>query len=112
MAFAKIIKQVSGPSHRDDRARQSISPGPEIKLFHRFQINPILYSSTLIGPNMPNLTYLIPFESLAHRESAWTAFAADPEWIKLRKESIDKHGQMSAVQNISLWKATDYSPVL
>ena len=87
------------------------SAGPEIKLFHRAGINPILYSSTLIGPNIPNLTYLIPFDSLAHRETAWTTFNADAEWIKVRKESIDKNGQISSVQNISLWKATDYSPV-
>ena len=26
-------------------------------------------------------------------------------------ESIDKSGQISSVQNISLWKATDYSPI-
>ncbi len=60
---------------------------------------------------MPNPTYLIPFESLAAREHAWAAFSADPEWVKARKESVEKYGQIGAVQNISLWKAADYSPV-
>ncbi len=60
---------------------------------------------------MPNLTYLIPFESLAARERAWAAFSADAEWVKVRKESVEKYGQISAVQNISLWKGADYSPV-
>jgi hypothetical protein len=60
---------------------------------------------------MPNLTYVIPFENLAAREKAWDAFGADPEWIKVRKESIDKHGQISSVMQISLYRATAYSPI-
>ena len=37
--------------------------------------------------------YLIPFDSLAAREKAWNAFAADEEWIRVRKESIDRKGR-------------------
>jgi hypothetical protein len=85
--------------------------GPEIKIFQRVGIHPILYSETVIGPNMPNLTYLTPFDSLAAREKAWDAFGADPEWVKLRKESIDKHGQISSVVQISLFRPTAYSPI-
>ena len=85
--------------------------GPEIKIFHRVGIRPLFYTSTVIGQNIPNLTYLIPFENLAEREKAWNAFGADPEWVKVRKESIDKHGQISSVIQISLFKATEYSPI-
>lgn len=85
--------------------------GPEIKIFHKVGVRPILYSSTVIGPNMPNLTYLIPFDDLAAREKAWNAFAADEEWIKVRKESIDKHGQIASTIQISLYRATAYSPI-
>jgi hypothetical protein len=85
--------------------------GPEIKIFHRVGIHPILYGSTIIGPNMPNLTYLIPFDNLAAREKAWEAFGADPEWQKVRTESVAKHGQISSVIQISLFRATAYSPI-
>lgn len=85
--------------------------GPEINIFHRLGINPILYSETLFGPSMPNLTYLTPFENLSAREKAWEAFGADPEWLKVRKESTDAHGQIASVIQISLFKATAYSPV-
>src|SRR5882724_3115543 len=76
--------------------------GPEIKIFHRSGIHPILYGSTVIGPNIPNLTYVIPFTDLAAREKAWNAFAADPEWIKVRKESIDKGGEIVSSNQILL----------
>jgi hypothetical protein len=60
---------------------------------------------------MPNLTYLIPFDDLATREKAWNAFSADEEWIKVRKESIDKHGQIANVIQMALYRATAYSPI-
>jgi hypothetical protein len=99
------------PTWRQLRALHERFAGPEIKIFHRVGVNPILYSSTLIGPNMPNLTYVIPFENLAAREKAWDAFGADPEWIKVRKESTDKHGQISSISQVSLYRATPYSPI-
>ena len=105
------LRVYHSPTFRQLTALHQRFSGPEIEIFHRVGIHPILYCSTLIGPNIPNLTYLIPFENLAVREKAWTAFAADPEWVKVRKESIDRSGQVSSLQNISLWKATDYSPI-
>src|SRR6266849_4665386 len=105
------LRVYHSPTWRQLKALHERFAGPEIQIFHRVGVNPVLYSSTLFGANMPNLTYLIPFENLAAREKAWEAFAADPEWIKVRKESIEKHGQMSSIIQISLFKATAYSPV-
>lgn len=105
------LRTYHSPTWRQLRALHERFAGPEIKIFHRSGVNPILYSSTLVGPNMPNLTYVIPFENLAAREKAWDAFGADPEWIKVRKESTDKHGQISSVSQVSLYRATPYSPI-
>ena len=85
--------------------------GPEIRIFHRCGIHPLLYSETAIGANMPNLTYLIPFENLAARERAWDAFQADEEWIKVRKQSIDAHGQISSIIQVMLLRPAAYSPI-
>jgi hypothetical protein len=83
----------------------------EIGIFHRSGIHPILYTNGITGDHLPNLTYLIPFDSLAAREKAWAAFAADPEWVKLRAESVQKFGQIASVIEMSIWRATAYSPV-
>jgi hypothetical protein len=85
--------------------------GPEIQIFHRSGINPILYADTIAGPDMANLTYIIPFASLADREKAWSAFGADAEWIKVRDESIARGGQIVDYQNMSLWRAAAFSPI-
>jgi hypothetical protein len=105
------LRVYHSPTFRQLDALHERFRGPEIKIFHRTGIHPILYSSTLAGPNMPNLTYLIPFPDLAAREKAWAAFNADPEWQKVRKESIDKNGQIASVIQVSIYKATPYSPV-
>ncbi len=105
------LRTYHSPTWRQLRALHERFAGPEIRIFHRVGVNPILYTSTVVGLNMPNLTYLIPFEDLASREKAWNAFAADPEWVRVRKESIDKHGQISSVSQISLYRAAAYSPI-
>jgi hypothetical protein len=85
--------------------------GPEISIFHRSGIFPILYADTIIGPNMPNQVYLMPFDDLTARERAWDAFGADPEWIKARDESIAHGGQIVSDNNITFLKPTAYSPI-
>jgi len=56
----------------------------EIALFRRLGMLPVFFGETLIGPRMPNLTYMLAFDSLAAREKAWQTFAQDPEWQKMR----------------------------
>ena len=105
------LRVYHSPTLRQSQALDERFSGPEIKIFHRVGVHPILYTSTLIGPNMPNLTYLTPFATLADREKAWDAFAADPEWIKVRKESVDRSGQIANQISITLLRPTDYSPL-
>lgn len=85
--------------------------GPEIPIFHRCGIHPVLYGETTAGPKMPNLVYLTPFASLAEREAAWNAFRGDAEWIRVRTEHAAAHGPVPKSIEIAWYKATTYSPV-
>lgn len=105
------LRMYHSPTERQLKALHERFAGPEIQIFRRCGIRPVLYSSTLIGPGKPNLVYLTPFGSLAAREKAWAAFGADPEWVKVRAESIAKDGQVSSVIQIALYKAAGYSPL-
>ena len=105
------LRVYHSPTARQNKALHERFSGHEIKIFHRVGVNPILYTTTVFGANRPNLTYLIPFDTLAAREKAWAAFSADEEWVRVRKESIDRSGQISSVMNISLYKAMPYSPI-
>jgi len=104
------LRTYHSPTWRQLGALHQRFSGREIAIFHRSGIHPLFYTSTVFGNNLPNLTYLIPFDDLASREKAWSAFGADPEWVKVRKESVAKDGEIASVIQISLFKATAYSP--
>lgn len=83
----------------------------EIGIFRRVGVNPVFFGETLIGEHLPNLTYMVVFESAAEREKAWSAFGADPEWQKLK--SRPGYGDADIVSNISnvILRAAAYSQV-
>ena len=49
-------------------------------------MRPVFFGETMVGTGLPNLTYMLAFDSLAARESAWNAFGADAEWKDLRSK--------------------------
>ena len=55
----------------------------ELGIFRRIGLRPVFFGEALIGPRLPNLTYLLVFDSVADREARWAAFRADPEWQRL-----------------------------
>jgi len=105
------LRVYHAPTYRQLDALHDRFEGPEIPIFHRCGIHPVLYTSALFGEMMPNLVYFTPFDSLDARETAWVKFQADEEWIRVRNESIAEHGQMNAFFKVALYKAAAYSPV-
>ena len=83
----------------------------EIALFRKIGLMPVFFGQTIIGTNMPNLTYMVAFDDLASREKNWRTFATSPEWQKLR--SMPGFGDGEIVSNISniLVQALPFSPV-
>jgi hypothetical protein len=75
--------------------------GGEIEVFAQCGIRPIYYGNTVVGPDMPNMIYLTPFESAAAREKAWAAFREHPGWKKLAAEWMEKSGELA--RNIGNW---------
>ncbi len=56
------------------------------------------------------LVYVMSFPSREARNKAWAAFAADPEWRAVAKES-EKNGKLVEKVESVILKATDYSPI-
>jgi len=105
------LRTYHSPTWRQLGALHRRFAGREIPIFHRHGIHPLLYATTVFGNNVPNLTYLIPFDDLAAREKAWAGFGSDPEWAAVRKESVANNGEITPVIQISLFRATAYSPI-
>jgi len=105
------LRTYHSPTERQLRLVHERFASAEIAIFHRSGVHPILYTDTLIGPDMPNLTYLIPFASLADREKAWDAFGADPEWVKVRAESVARGGQIVDRNSYRFLRPAAFSPI-
>ncbi|MGI8745061.1 MAG: NIPSNAP family protein [Bryobacteraceae bacterium] len=71
----------------------------EIAIFKRLGMRPVFFGETIVGRNMPNLVYMLSFDGLAARESAWRAFSDDPEWKQLRSKAGNSDAEI--VSNIS-----------
>jgi len=56
----------------------------ELALFRKSGMEPVFFGQTIIGPNMPNLTYMLSFKDIAAKEAGWKTFAGSPEWAKLK----------------------------
>ncbi len=71
----------------------------EIDIFRKAGMLPVLFGETVVGPNMPNLTYMLAHDSLTAREANWRAFGGSPEWKKMAATPGLSDGEV--VSNIS-----------
>lgn len=75
----------------------------EIEIFRKTGLNPVFFGETVIGPRMPNLTYMLGFDSMEQQKAAWKTFVAHPDWkaLKSKPEFADKK-ILSGITNLPL----------
>jgi hypothetical protein len=73
--------------------------GGEIDIFRKASMLPVLFGEMVVGPKMPNLTYMLAHDSLTAREANWRAFGGSPEWKKMAATPGLSDGEV--VSNIS-----------
>jgi hypothetical protein len=56
----------------------------ELTIFRRVGLNPVFFGETIVGAKMPNLTYMLGFDSAEAQQAAWQRFRTDADWLKLR----------------------------
>ena len=80
-----------------------------MKLFARHGITVVGFWETEVGESN-ELVYICQFQDMAHRDRAWAAFRADPDWQAVRKASEANGPLLERVVN-KIWKPTAYSPL-
>lgn len=80
-----------------------------LKIWERHGIRQAGFFTDHIGTDCSNkLTYLLAWESLAERERLWSAFLADPDWLKGKADS-EKDGPLVARIDNSILAPTAFS---
>jgi len=80
-----------------------------LRIWAKHGIKSVAFWEDYVGVSN-RLTYILEWEDLAHRQRAWDAFAADPEWLAARAKS-EESGPIVARVVATLMKPTDYSPL-
>ena len=89
----RIFELRTYESHSIKAAKKKIemfNEGGEIAIFKKTGLQPVFFGETLIGPQMPNLTYMLAFKNMADRDEKWGVFRDDPGWKKLRANTAYK----------------------
>jgi len=79
-------------------------------LFKKHGIKPVAFFTPIISDNSNQLIWIVEFKDLAHRESAWAAFGADPDWQKALEESHRNGHFVTNIEN-KILAPTDFSPL-
>lgn len=106
------LRTYESPSARAGRKKiEMFDTAGEIAIFRRVGLHPVFFGEAILGPKMPNLTYMLGFESEDELKANWAKFIADPEWKRLsgKPEYADKT-ILSGITNTVL-KPAEYSQV-
>lgn len=76
--------------------------------FEKYGIEQVGFWTTLVGPDNHALTYLLKWRDMAHRDEAWSAFQADPDWIEQRNATEAERVIVNRIENAFL-APTDFS---
>jgi hypothetical protein len=81
------LRQYQSPTNADHVRKVEMFHAGEFAIFTNAGAHAVFYADALIGPRLPNLTYMLSFPDMASLESAWDKFASDPDWKKMSNDS-------------------------
>lgn len=81
-----------------------------LPLWQKHGIRQAGFWTVLVGSSNQDLYYLLQWELLAERERKWGAFATDPEWLAVRRET-EANGPIIELFSNTLLQPTSFSAV-
>lgn len=93
------LRIYESPSHAAHIRKVEMFHAGEFDIFKKAGFWNVFFSDTIVGPRLPNLTYMVSFPDLAQMNDLWKAFSSDPDWKKL--VSSPKFNYEPIVSNIA-----------
>ncbi|WP_322975085.1 NIPSNAP family protein [Aporhodopirellula aestuarii] len=81
------LRLYESPNERVGDLKVEMFNNGEVPIFLDCGITPIFIGQCLLGPQMPNLTYLTLYPSEEARQESWKAFRVHPDWKVLSKNT-------------------------
>jgi hypothetical protein len=105
------LRIYEGATDQDHKRKVEMMQSGEAEIFSKAGVEQVFYSDTLIGTRLPNLTYMLVFDSLADRDKKWAAFRASDEWKAL--SASPRYAFEAIVSNVNnfILTPTPYSQI-
>lgn len=81
------LRTYESASYKDHVRKVKMFHSGEFEIFRNAGFHPVFFGDTLIGPRLPNLTYMLSFTDMADLEAKWDAFRNAPAWKKLSSDA-------------------------
>ena len=105
------LRTYESSTDQDHKRKVEMMQSGEESIFAKAGFSQVFYGDTLIGARMPNLTYMLSYESVTDRDKLWKAFANDPDWKAM--QANPRYGFEQIVSSISstILQPTPYSQI-
>ena len=105
------LRTYESPSFQAHRAKVKMFHNGEFEIFRQAGFWQVFFGDSLIGPRLPNLTYMLSYPELGDLNKKWNAFFSHPEWKKLTSNSaFNYEAIVSNITNLIL-TPTSYSQI-
>lgn len=105
------LRTYESSTDQDHKRKVEMMQSGEEAIFAKAGFSQVFYGDTLIGARMPNLTYMLSYESVTDRDKLWKAFGGDPDWKAMQADP--RYGFEQIVSSISstILQPTAYSQI-
>jgi hypothetical protein len=93
------LRTYESPSNEDHVRKVEMFHKGEFEIFAQAGFWQVFYGDTLIGPRLPQLTYMVSFPDISEIDVKWDAFGSNPDWKKL--SALPRYSSEPIVDTIS-----------
>lgn len=81
----------------------------EIAIFNKVGLKGVFFAESKIAKNLPNLTYMLVYDSEEDKKKGWDTFRADSDWNTLKND--ERYADTVSTIHSHFLVATDYSQI-
>jgi len=96
------LRTYQSPSESAGLNKVQMFNSGEADLMKEVGLSPVFFSRTVVGPQMPNLTYMVSSENREEHTKHWKAFTDSPVWKKLNSDPQFPPANVSRIISIFL----------
>jgi hypothetical protein len=105
------LRTYESPTQQDHIRKVEMFHNGEFEVFQRAGFWQVFFGDTLIGPRLPQLTYMVSYPDISEIDVKWDAFRNDPQWKKLSSQPrYSSEPIVDAISNLVLRPAS-YSQI-